>query len=73
MCLVTRVGVACSVALSVARFDPLYLSLTCPQEQEAAVRAQLTGGRFADVVDVLRKLLSFMDLTNTVCQKLTDR
>lgn len=37
------------------------------------MRAQLTGGRFADVVDVLRKLLSFMDLTNTVCQKLTDR
>ncbi|KAF0302287.1 Protein wings apart-like [Amphibalanus amphitrite] len=34
-------------------------------EREAAVRAQLNGNKFSDVIEVLRKLLSFMDLTNT--------
>ena len=38
-----------------------------PQEHEAAVRACLQGGLFSDVIEVLHKLLNFMDLPNTVC------
>ena len=62
----------CSVCLSVCLSVSVFPVLTLPpppppQEHEAAVRACLQGGLFSDVIEVLHKLLNFMDLPNTVC------